>query len=89
MVNKRFEQLKKEKFAKIRYGKYLKVLNLLKFLTRVEIERLHLSEEEFEDIEFGMKYFCIDYVLIFKIKKSLMDVNITKEEYDVQVNFIK
>lgn len=65
------------------------MLDLLRFVTRVEPERLYLTEKEFETIEFGLKYFCSDYILIFKMKKSLMDVNITREEYDVQIDAIK
>ena len=63
----------------MRHDENMKVLDLLKFVTREEadMQRLYLTEEEFEPIEFGLKYFCTDHILVFKLKKSLMDVNIT------------
>ena len=43
-----------------RYASDIKVLDLLKFLTKADAKRIYLSKKEFKAIEYGLKYFSID-----------------------------
>ena len=54
LINKRMKMVQEERISKQKYTNDLKVVDLLKFLTRVEKERIYLSKEDFEAIEFGL-----------------------------------
>lgn len=73
MASNRLKHLIKEKWAKERYVKELEVLDLIKFLTREDTERIYLTEEEFRVLQPGLEYFSVDPLLIVSLKKSLTD----------------